>query len=67
MILNLRANLTIERKGRKGRKEDSFFSAAFAAFAFNRGVDYSDTLLGHEPVRDDSERLLERDRITINP
>ncbi len=67
MIPNLAANLTIERKGRKGRKEKQCFSAAFAAFAFNRGVNYSDTFLATSPFRHGSVGLLERDRITINP
>jgi len=31
-------NVTIERKGRKGRKVRQDFSAAFAAFAFQGGV-----------------------------
>src|SRR5438552_13619433 len=39
------ASLTIERRGRKGRKEIQCFSAAFAAFAFHGGVGYSDILL----------------------
>ena len=30
-------DITIERRGRKGRKERSYFSAAFAAFAFQIG------------------------------
>jgi hypothetical protein len=28
-------NVTIERRGRKGRKEGQYSSAAFAAFAFH--------------------------------
>ena len=38
-------NLTIERRGRKGRKVRQNFFAAFAAFAFQSGVSQSDTLL----------------------
>jgi S-disulfanyl-L-cysteine oxidoreductase SoxD len=38
------ANVTIERRGRKGRKGTPYFSAAFAAFAF-QGVGQADTLL----------------------
>jgi hypothetical protein len=40
-----RANVTIERKGRKGRKEGQCFLAAFAALAFKGGVSQSDTPL----------------------
>jgi hypothetical protein len=29
-----RGDVTIERRGRKGRKESPYFLAAFAAFAF---------------------------------
>jgi hypothetical protein len=47
--------ITIERKGREERKEGQYFSAAFAAFAFQRGVNQPDTLPGLERVRE-SER-----------
>jgi len=43
--LVLERNVTIERRGRKGRKETPYFLAAFAAFAFQGGVGWSDTLL----------------------
>src|SRR5207249_9415968 len=43
----LPADVTIERRGRKGRKVRQDFSAAFAAFAFYGGVTQSDTLLEH--------------------
>jgi len=32
------SNVTIERRGRKGRKERQYFLAAFAAFAFQGGI-----------------------------
>ncbi|PYR28436.1 MAG: hypothetical protein DMF98_02920 [Acidobacteria bacterium] len=35
-------NVTIERRGRKGRKVRQNFFAAFAAFAFNGGVSMFD-------------------------
>ena len=41
------ANVTIERRGRKGRTVRQDFFAAFAAFAFQSGVSQSDTLLDH--------------------
>ena len=37
--------ITIERRGRKGRKERQDFFAAFAGFAFQGGVSYSDMVL----------------------
>ena len=37
-------NVTIERRGRTGRKVRQDFFAAFAAFAFHGGVTYLDTL-----------------------
>ena len=40
------SNAMVERKGREGREEILVFFAAFAAFAFNRGVRY----LSREPV-----------------
>src|SRR5207247_5671361 len=39
-------NVTIERRGRKGRKEEQYFLAAFAAFAFYLGVSRLDTRRG---------------------
>jgi len=44
-----RAKLTIERRGRKGRKEEQYLFAAFAAFAFQRvltRIRLSETALG---------------------
>jgi hypothetical protein len=38
-------DVTIERRARKGRKGIQYFSAAFAAFAFQRGAGYADVPL----------------------
>jgi len=38
LVSSLQQHITIERRGRQGRKEKLYFLAAFAAFALHSGV-----------------------------
>src|SRR5437762_6836841 len=53
-----RANVTIERRGRKGRKERQYYLAAFAAFAFQSGVSSPDLRRGQPQDLTDEGLLL---------